>query len=251
MKAVSLLGVVFWIIALTGCNINKAADINPQETMMVKITASVAGENISLTTEDNIRLDGNFYQASGEVAVVLAHMGIADQTAWSSFAADIAKAGMAALTFDFRCFGKSECTQGISTEMHLTDLLAAIHYLQTQGYQRIVCMGASMGATACLQASMQEDLAGMVFIAGDREILLNGKWYPDDLVSPAMPKLFIVAEQDPYSVVVADTQRYYNDSPEPRQLIIYPEAVHGTDLFDTPSGEKFHQALMDFLLAIR
>jgi pimeloyl-ACP methyl ester carboxylesterase len=98
---------------------------------------------------------------------------------------------------------------------------------------------------------MQEDLAGLVFIAGPRELILNGKWYPDDIINPDMPKLFITADQDPYATVISDTKRYYADSPEPKQLILYPETVHGTDLFATPSGSHFHQALMDFLLAIK
>jgi len=42
----------------------------------------------------------------------------------------------------------------------------------------------------------------------------------------------------------------YNISPQPKQLITYPETVHGTELFDTGHGSQFWQALFDFLLAI-
>jgi len=251
MKIRLLAGVILGVFVMTGCNLNPVTETTPQGKLRTETARFVGGENVSLTTEDAIRLDANFFPANGDVAVVLAHMGIADQTSWWAFASESAQAGIAALIFDFRCYGKSECRQGVAAETSMTDVLTAIRTLRDKGYQRIVCIGASMGASACLQASMQVDLAGLVFIAGDREIILNGKWYPDDIVNPDMLKLFIVAEQDPYSIAVGDTQRYYRDSPEPKQLILYPESVHGTDLFATPSGSKFHQALMDFLLAIR
>ncbi len=250
MKIRMLVGVFLGLAFITSCTSSQAADSASQGSSNSAATPVVVGENISLTTEDGIRLDANFYPASGDVAVVLAHMGITDQSSWSTFASESAQAGKPALTFDFRCYGKSECRQGVAAETSLTDVLTAMRYLRDRGYSRIVCMGASMGASACLHASMKEELAGLVFIAGDREMVLNGGWYPDDIVNPDMPKLFIVAEQDPYTVVVGDTQRYYRDSPEPKQLILYPDAVHGTDLFATPSGSAFHQALMDFLLAI-
>ena len=214
-------------------------------------TVHVQGEVFTLTAEDNLTLAATIYRAEGDLAVVFTHMGIADQTSWQDFAGDTASQGITALTFDFHCFGLSECSQGLSAELNLADTLVAIRYLRDQGYERIACVGACMGGSACLNASMQEDLAGMVFVAGPRELIPNGKLYPDDIVNPAMPKLFIIAEQDPYTSVTSATQRYYRDSPEPKQLISYFEAAHATDLFKTPSGSQFHQALMDFLLAIK
>jgi pimeloyl-ACP methyl ester carboxylesterase len=242
---------IVWLslfMILSGCNpAQPAGNLTPGPSP----TAHTQGKIITLTTEDGLQLSGTLYPADGDLAVVYAHMGIADQPSWKPFAAETADQGITALTFSFRCFGLSKCNQGIETELHLLDVLSAIHYLRDQGYQRIVCMGASMGAAACLNASMQENLAGLVFIAGPRELLMGGKWYPDDIVNPEMPKLFITADQDPYAIVISDTKRYYVDSPQPKQLILYPETVHGTDLFATPSGSQFHQALMDFLLAIK
>jgi pimeloyl-ACP methyl ester carboxylesterase len=248
MKYRSCMVLFSLFLIVSGCNpAQPAAGLTPQSSP----TAHTRGEVISLTTEDGLQLSGTLYLADGDLAVVYAHMGIADQPSWQPFAIETADQGITALTFSFRCFGLSACNTNNDTEGHVLDVLSAIHYLRDQGYQRIVCMGASMGAAACLLASLQEDLAGLVFIAGDREFILNGKFYPNDIVNPDMPKLFITADKDPYSPVISDTKRYYADSPEPKQLILYPEAVHGTDLFNTPSGSQFHQALMDFLLAIK
>jgi dienelactone hydrolase len=239
-------------LVFSGCN---PAQFSGTVVPEVTPTAHTQGEAFTLTTADNVALAATIYRADGDLAVVYAHMGgnqagATDQTTWSAFATETADQGMTALTFDFRCYGQSACAQGIATEMRLTDVLTAVRYLREQGYERIVCMGASMGGTACRNASMQEDLAGLVFIAGDSEILLNGKTYPDDIINPDMPKLFIVAEQD-VSIIVSDTKKFYTISTEPRELLLYPETVHGTDIFLTPSGSQFHQALMDFLLAIK
>jgi len=235
-------------LIVSGCNPSQPV-VSP--TPQPSPTVYIQRETISLETEDGLNLSGTLFPAEGDLAVVYAHMGIADQPSWQPFAAETAGQAITALTFSFRCYGLSECNQGIEAEHHLLDVLSAIRYLRDQGYQRIVCIGASMGAAACLNASMQEDLAGLVFIAGPREFILNDKLYPDDIVNPDMPKLFITADQDPYPTVISDTKRYYTDSPEPKELILYPETVHGTDLFATPSGSQFHQALMDFLLAIK
>jgi pimeloyl-ACP methyl ester carboxylesterase len=104
---------------------------------------------------------------------------------------------MAALTFDFRCFGLSECGKlGSAEYLHAQDIRAAIQLLRDRGFERIVCMGASMGGTACLNAALEEELAGLVVIASTAPTNMN-KQYPQDLVDPAMPKLFIVTEKGP------------------------------------------------------
>jgi pimeloyl-ACP methyl ester carboxylesterase len=238
---------LFWLsllLTISGCNpVSPVPELTP--------TAHTRGEVISLMTEDNVRLSATYYPAGGDLAVVYAHMGIADQSTWQAFAAETADQGITALTFDFRCFGSSGCSGGVAEIVRLTDVLTAIQYLRDQGYQRIVCMGASMGANACMHASLQEELAGLVFIAGAYKSSPYHYNYPDDLPNPDMPKLFIVTDQDPYPVVIGATKRYYEDSQEPKQLFIYPETVHGTDIFTTASGSQFHQVLMDFLLAIK
>jgi len=98
-----------------------------------------------------------------------------------------------------------------------------------------------MGATSCLNATLRKNLAGLVFIAGDTTVPVDGLSYPENLINPGMPKLFIVAEKDRYAPVRTDTPMTYNISPQPKQLITYPETVHGTELFDTGHGSQFWQ----------
>jgi pimeloyl-ACP methyl ester carboxylesterase len=213
-------------------------------------TSTVAGKYVEFITEDNVRLAGTFYPAPGKVAVVFAHMGITDQTSWQGFAARLAENGMPALTFDFRCNGLSDCKGGNISYFTIMDIQAAIEYLRDQSFERIVCVGASMGSMACLNATLRENLAGLVFIAGETTYPLDNLSYPRDLVNPEMPKLFIVSENDRYSQVVTDTPSLYTVSPDPKQLVTFPSSLHGTELFDSEFGEQFSQLLLNFLLPI-
>jgi dienelactone hydrolase len=205
------------------------------------------GQVVSFTAEDGVKLAGALFPAQGDTAVVLAHMGIADQKSWQSFAGYIAGRGFTALTFDFRCYGLSECGKlGKNESLHALDIRAAIRFLRGRGVKRIVCMGASMGGAACMSAALEEELAGMVVIASPAPLYM-GKEYPKDLINPAMSKLFIVAEKDRYAQVVPAIYSLYDRSPGPKKLGIFPGTVHGTELFATQSGAEFRDLLTHFM----
>jgi dienelactone hydrolase len=208
---------------------------------------SVQVETVSLTTDDNIKLSANLFVGGQDLAVVLVHMGIGDQTNWKPFARTLAQQGFTALTFDLRCFGQSECGKlGSAEYLHTKDVLAAIEFLRGRGFDRIVCMGASMGGTACMNAAFEQKLVGLVVIASPAPTNIN-KQYPTDLVNPAMPKLFIVADKDRYVQVVSATSFLYQQSPEPKEFKTFPSTVHGTELFDTKYGDEFRNLLVNFV----
>jgi alpha/beta superfamily hydrolase len=202
-------------------------------------------ELLNLSTDDGVTLAATFYPSLDDTAVVLAHMGIADQTSWQDFAAEVARQGISVLTFDFRCYGKSECKIAGGDIYSLKDIMAAYKFLQEKGYPRIACIGASMGGTACLMLAMEKELAGLVVIASERPIFQ--KQYPKDLVSKSVPKLFIVTDKNPYPIVITETRFLYEESPEPKQLKIFSGDVHGTDIFKTGHGTEFKTLLLDFL----
>ena len=121
-------------------------------------------ETVSLTTDDNVTLSATLF-GQGKLAVILAHQGTegTDQKSWQPFAEVLAEKGNAALTLDFR--GRGQSKGYLQASQLIKDLNAAIQFLRGRGYQRIVCMGASMGGTACLRAALDHDLAGLVVIA--------------------------------------------------------------------------------------
>lgn len=206
------------------------------------------GEAVSFTTEDSIKLVGTFYPAAGGTAVIFAHMGGIDQSSWKKFAGLVASQGVPALTFDFRCYGDSECT-GSNTILHLKDMQAAIEFLGRRGYRSVICVGASLGGGVCASTALHEELAGLVVIAGPQPTRMQGKSFPESLVDPEMPKLFIVTEGDRYEPVRTAVREMYDQSPEPKTLKVFPGVAHGTELFFTDQAEAFSQVLLDFILA--
>ena len=221
----------------------------PTETPTPVPTVQFSIETISLTTEDDIELAGTFFLSERDTAVVLAHMaGPNDQQNWVPFAKSIARRGFTAITFDFRCYGQSECgSDGESGAILLSrDLGAAIGFLREQEFQRIVCIGASMGGRGCVNVAFEEELAGLVIVAG------TGSSHPDrqnleDFVSPDMPKLFIVSENDHTTGRTQSMTLLYESTPEPKIFKTFPGTAHGTELFKSEYGSEFRSAMLDFL----
>jgi hypothetical protein len=47
------------------------------------------------------------------------------------------------------------------------------------------------------------------------------------------------------------TTNLYEQSPEPKQIKIFPGTVHGTELFETEYGSEFTELLVNFLEKVR
>jgi len=184
------------------------------------------------------------------------------------------------LTLDFRGRGQS---QGyLQASQLIKDVNAAIQFLRGRGYQRIVCMGASMGGTACLRAALDHDLAGLVVIASPMSSGTPTAIEPDEFSRLKLPKLYVCAENDHYSLVIPQMNyprglprgiktflesgsrqaaRYptrfgrmkqmFELSPEPKQIQFFPGTVHGTELFDTEHGDEFRNLLLTFVERLR
>jgi pimeloyl-ACP methyl ester carboxylesterase len=210
------------------------------------VVGSPQAETVSLTTEDNVMLSATLF-GQGQPAVILAHQGTegTDQKSWQPFAEVLAEKGYAALTLDFRGRGQS---QGyLQASQLIKDVNAAIQFLRGRGYQRIVCMGASMGGTACLRAALDHDLAGLVVIASPMSSGAPTAVEPDELSRLTLPKLYVCAENDRYSLVIPQMKQMFELSPEPKQIKFFPGTVHGTELFDTEHGDEFRHLLLGFV----
>ncbi len=220
-----------------------ASPIPPSATPDVKV------ELVNFTTQDGIKLAGTLF-GDGELAVILAHMGMpdVDQQSWQPFARLLAERDFTALTFDFRGRGKSEGNQVYNTLPY--DIYAAIQFLQDRGHERIVCIGASMGGTACMVAAVDHDLAGLGVIAS---VMSNGK--PNqvsvyELQQLTLPKLLVYAGNEAPAVVI-DMKIISEFAPEPKLVQVYQASAHGTNLFNTEYGGQLTELLISFLEAIR
>jgi len=206
-------------------------------------------ELVNFTTQDDIKLAGTLF-GEGDLAVILAHMGMpdVDQQSWQPFARLLAERGFTALTFDFRGRGKSEGNPVFNTLPY--DVDAAIQFLQDRGNERIVCIGASMGGTACMRAALDHDLAGLGVIAS---VMSNGK--PNqvsayDVQQLTLPKVLVYAGNEAPAVVI-DMKIISELAPEPKLVQLYQASAHGTNLFNTEFAGQLTDLLIVFLEAVR
>jgi dienelactone hydrolase len=210
-------------------------------------------ETVSITTEDDLTLSGNYFHTKGETAVLFVHMaGPNDQKNWIPFAEKVAQRGFSAFTFDLRCFGESECRGGTEPGWVTLsrDMQAAIDFLRARDFKNIVCVGASMGGRACVTVAFDEELAGLIIVSGtasddpDKKDLNN-------MINPEMPKLFVVSESDPTVNRTADMTRLYENAPEPKVFQTFPGTAHGTEFFKSKYGGVLSRLIYDFLYNIR
>lgn len=213
-------------------------------------------QEFNFSTEDDIRLSCTLYTPkNGEIAVVLAHQGTTgtDQRSWQPFAEYIAEKGFVALTFDFRGRGDSEGE--LQVNLLERDVRAAVDYLQDHRYSQLVCMGASMGGTACMKVVLETDLEGLVVIASSPSLGNPTQIKPEDYALLTMPKLYISAEDDTVdgtpTNIPATISLMHKVSPEPKGLRFFPGEAHGTELFDKENGEEFRALLLNFLEGLR
>jgi len=264
MRRVLLLWITFawWIVACGGAGAPPVQTLTaapratptPEPTILPlpAATSHFSSDVVSFVTDDGLELSGTLFESDGDTAVVLAHMaGSNDQQNWLPFAKDIAARGFTALTFDFRCYGRSDCGGTDSGAVLLSrDMGAAIGFLRERGLQRIVCMGASMGGRGCVNAAFEQELAGLVIVSG------TGSSDPDrqhleDIVSPNMPKLFVLSKSDPTAGRTTEMTSLYESAPEPKVLLTFPGTAHGTELFDSRNANEFRNALLQFLEGVR
>ncbi len=206
---------------------------------------------LALKTTDDVMIMGKQF-GQGELAVILAHQGTtgANQRDWEPFARMLAERGYTAATLDFRGRGQSQGDIS-STNLLILDMRAMIDHLRESGYKRLVCIGASMGGSACLRAAVEYDLEGLVVIGS---MMSNGdptRTRPEELAALEMPKFFITTENDRYPEIPSAIRSMYEISQEPRLLRVFPGEAHGTEMFNQPYGEQFTAELLAFLEMLR
>lgn len=238
-----MISIFIWIMSSCGTTAGFAPSVD-------SVTATpFMVEDVAFNAEDGMPLVGRLYTAGGDIAVVLAHMATNDQAAWAPFAEQLAASGFTAFTFNFRGYPPSGGAP-VMDQMS-RDTRAAVEFLEAKGYTRIVCVGASMGGTACLRTAADLDLAGLIIISSPRTFggseTRVGK---SELINLKLPKLFVASEND--RAAATSVNEMYWLAPDPRQIKIFEgAATHGMDLFNGPTADEFHNLLLEFLEGLR
>jgi pimeloyl-ACP methyl ester carboxylesterase len=126
----------------------------------------------TLVTEDGVPIDAVHLPGDGRVAFVLAHgftLNWQRPSVWR-VASRLNRLG-GVIAFDFRGHGRSG---GVSTlgDQEIKDLDVALRYARELGYERIVTVGFSMGASVVLRhAGLRGGADAVVSVSGP------GRWY--------------------------------------------------------------------------
>jgi len=207
-----------------------------------EVEARVPGrEPVRFETGDGLSLEGARF-GRGPVWVVLGHMRPADMTSWFPFAQLVADAGHTALAYNNRGYGASA---GVATEYRVgADALAAIAFARAHGARQVFYIGASMNGTAALFVGAREDLAGIAALSGVPEF--SGTDGLTSVPDIAAPKLFVAARDD--GAKADNARQFYDAAGDPRDLILYEQGGHGTDMF-TANGPALTARLLEFIAA--
>jgi len=180
------------------------------------------------------RYDGKKFSGTvhglGETLIILANMSQGGESQWTPFVDAIDRQKFTVVTFNYLQQYPDDYA-GVAQGTNLV-----LETLRKFGYKRVICIGASLGVTACSAIARAPEMVGIVMIAGPN----NGS-----KLDAAYPKLFLAGELDEWAVA---TKRDYDKADEPKTLTLYPETgIHGTDLFYSPVKDQFLKALVDFV----
>jgi pimeloyl-ACP methyl ester carboxylesterase len=221
---------------------------SPESTNIPPTELASQVDSVSFEAEDGTPFSGKLY-GSGSTAVILSNMGDNDPALWDAFAPSLASRGYRVLTYTYRFPTRSSRFDSDMANATLADLNAAITFVREQGAQQIVLVGASLGGMATAKASAAEDPAAVVIIASPMDLSeFDFRVEESELAAITAPKLFISSDND--SVVpFSETQRMFDLSSDPKELLTFPGTAHGVHLFETEHGDDFAQRLIDFIEA--
>ena len=207
----------------------------------------IESHSVTFETPDGAMITGELY-GSGKTAVVFSVMGNC-KPGWSEFAQLTAAQGLMAFTYPWHGCRESGLAEQDELQKFVDDARGAIEFVREQGAERIILAGASLGGLASAKLAIESQAIGLIIVASPPSIPDWGFEIEAADLNTDIPKLFITAENDP--IVPASATRQLHDlAAEPKEWQTYPESVHGTDVFETQSGDAMQGRILKFILKI-
>ncbi|WP_163755334.1 alpha/beta hydrolase [Mycobacterium botniense] len=214
------------------------------------------GEDVTLDTEDGMRLGGWFIPAADcGPAVLVCNGNAGDRMMRAPLAAALARAGLSVLLFDYRGYAGNPgrpCEKGLAA-----DARAARAFLDAHPHVdplRIVYFGESLGAAVAVRLALESPPAALVLRSPFTSLADVGRlhypWLPvsalladrypsiDRIQRVAAPVLVIAGERD--NLVPAElSRRLYEKACEPKRFVMVagadhnsPQLLDGTEMLD-------------------
>jgi hypothetical protein len=217
---------ILTISILVGCTVSPTITATIKSSS-IPLTATTLPEGRVIIQKTPLNLLGGTLYGHGKIAVILASRGGYSETEWSAFAQVLAGEGFTALTMG------SQDDEGVT----ILNVGYAIDFLKRNGFDKIICIGASNGASGCAYNATRPEIVGLVLVT------YHGN---ADLSKATLPKLFIAAEQD--AVYRPRTEQGYQAAADPKALIIVPgTAATGPALLDSSGGGDLQTNIVDFV----
>jgi alpha/beta superfamily hydrolase len=132
--------------------------------------------------------------------------------------------GFAVLRFNFRGAGRSEGEHGHG-KAEIEDVRAALNWMKSRFHLPMIFAGFSFGSSTGLRASCPDPDVRYIISLGT-PIAAEGRVYAYRFLADCTkPKLFISGDHDQYGPL-AELQRVYESSADPKKLVIVPNADH-------------------------
>jgi hypothetical protein len=175
--------------------------------------------------EESSNFTGTLY-GEGETAIILANMSIGGEKQWNPFVAAVDNQKFTIVTFNYR-----------DIDDVVQDIDLVLGRLKEEGFERVICIGASLGTRACSSIALEREIVGLVLIAGSV--------HHASVAEAMYPKLFISGAQDRWAF---DIQMGFEQAAEPKTLVLFENnRAHGTDLFRSNDRDPFLTLLVDFV----
>jgi hypothetical protein len=213
-KTALLIMCMLLVNACADAPVATAAPIPPTATAIS--FSPLAEGKIIFEKADGKKFAGTVY-GQGKTAIIFGNMAHDGDAQWDPFvkAADRGKYTL----ITYLRLGTDDASIQEETKLIL-------QRLREHGYERVICIGASLGVKTCASIAEEPEIIGMVMIAGvDHHFTsVDGK-----ILDKSYPKLFIAGETDP---AAADTQQMYDGASDPKKLVLFSkDGMHGTRLF--------------------
>jgi pimeloyl-ACP methyl ester carboxylesterase len=176
---------------------------------------------------------------SGRVGVVFANDSINDACSWSALARPLAAHGYAVAVF--------KASRGLEVDQAVTVGDA----LRSAGAQRVVLIGASVGARAVLQAgaSHPRGVVGLVALSAERTVTNSPGDLLPDMRHVRLPVLSIGARRDPLTKYGRDTRALDRKLAHDTMLLV-SGSDHGTELLGGRHGPQVRAAILRFVRSL-
>jgi len=189
---------------------------------------------VSLRTEDGLTLHGRIWARDPSRLVIYLHEYRGDQSAWWSTAEQGSPGEPSAMTLDFRGHGTSEGARE-EVEGVARDAAAVIAFARDRGYERVVIVGAGMGAAAGMMAATSDPRVAVLGLSAPSEF---AGMRTREVVRALEQRLALIAAEGDLSARQSVTEFSRHASIPPSRIVMLRGTDHGESLLTGAHGRE-------------